>query len=89
MDQIEGTGNRVKLIRRIGIFLIFLVFLGLGRAIARGKYHDLGLALYVIPVVRYYYIEPVPFPRLLGSYIRSGSIRGCWRVWAILYPLPQ
>jgi carboxyl-terminal processing protease len=76
MDQIEGTGNRVKLIRRIGIFLIFLVFLGLGRAIARGKYRDLGLALYVIPVVRYYYIEPVPFPRLLGSYIRSGSIRG-------------
>ena len=75
MEQIEGAGNRPKLIRRIIIFLIFLFLLGLGRAIARGKYRDLGLALYVIPVVRYYYIEPVSFPRLIASYIRSGNIR--------------
>ena len=62
-------------IRRIGIFLIFLIFLGLARAVARGKYRDIGLALYVIPVVHYYYVEPVPFSRLLASYIQSGNIR--------------
>lgn len=75
MEQIEGAGNRSKVIRRIGIFLIFLAVLGLARAVARGKYRDIGLAIYVIPVVRYYYIEPVPFSRLIGSYIRNGNIR--------------
>lgn len=75
MEEIGGTGNRSRIIRRIGIFLIFLIFLGLARAVARGKYRDIGLALYVIPVVHYYYVEPVPFSRLLASYIQSGNIR--------------
>lgn len=74
MEQIEG-GNRRRFVRRISIFLLFLAFLGLAREIARGKYRDIGLAVYVIPVVRYYYIEPVPFYRLIGIYIRTGNIR--------------
>src|SRR5690554_6821693 len=75
MEEIGGTGNRSQVIRRIGIFLIFLMVLGLARAVARGKYRDIGLALYVIPVVHYYYVEPVPFSRLIADYIRSGNIR--------------
>ncbi len=75
MKPREAAGNRRKVTRIISFFFLFLLLLGLGREIGRGKYRDFGLALYVIPVVRYYYLEPVSFSQLIGSYLRSGNIR--------------
>lgn len=75
MEGREEAGNRRRVTRIISFFFLFLILAGIGREIGRGKYRDIGLALYVIPVVRYYYLEPVSFSQLISNYIRSGNIR--------------
>lgn len=71
---VTETGRK----RLVGVVLLlfFLVFFfGFGIGITQGRYQDLGLALQIIPYVKFNYYKPVSLLHLLAVYMQKGNIQ--------------
>lgn len=70
-----SVGREFRKLRRVlAITLIMVIFFGLGWGLAHGKYHDLGLAVQIIPYVKTKYYQPVSLYSLVRSYLIKGDV---------------
>jgi len=76
----KGEKTVIKLTQKnllgVVLLLFFLVFFfGFGLGMTQGKYKDLGLAMQIIPYIKFNYYQPVSFFRLIDTYRKVGNVQ--------------
>ncbi len=69
-----GKISRHRLISTVSIWMMLILFFGLGFGFSRGYYRDSLLALQIIPVLKFKYLEPLSATRLFLSYLQKGNV---------------